>query len=123
MKIQILKQQRRRRRKLHIRKDIFGSNERPRLTIFRSLNNIYAQIVNDIDQKTVVSASNIDKEVKALIKPEMTKVQVSELVGSIIAKRAIEANIKLVAFDRNGFIYHGRVKALADAARKGGLEF
>lgn len=123
MKIQILKQQRRRRRKLHIRKDIFGSNERPRLTIFRSLNNIYAQIVNDIDQKTVVSASNIDKEVKALIKPEMTKVQVSELVGSLIAKRAMEANVTKVAFDRNGFIYHGRVKALADAARKGGLEF
>lgn len=123
MKIQMLKQKRRLRRKLHIRKNIFGSNERPRLTIFRSSGHIYAQIVNDIDQKTVVSASTIDKDVRLLIKPEMTKVQESELVGSMIAKRAIEANIKVVAFDRNGFIYHGRVKALADSARKGGLEF
>lgn len=123
MNAQELKTKRRVKRKLHIRKTIFGSPERLRMTVYRSLNHIYVQLVNDKDHLTVVSASTIDKEVRSLIKPEMSKTKESEIVGEAFAKRAIEKNIKKVAFDRNGFLYHGRIKALAEAARKGGLEF
>lgn len=123
MTVQALKAKRRLRRKLHIQKHVYGSVGQLRLTIFRSLNHIYAQIINDDEHNTLVSASTLDKEVQGLIKPEMTKVQQCVLVGKIVAKRAIDANIKKVAFDRNGYIYHGRVKALADGAREGGLEF
>lgn len=123
MNVQILKAKRRIRRKLSIRKNIFGTQERLRLTVNRSLNHIYAQIINDLEGNTIVSASTIDKEVKVLLKPEMTKVEQSKLVGVTLAKRALASNIKKVAFDRNGFIYHGRIKALADAAREGGLDF
>ena len=123
MRIQDLKLKRRLRRKLHVRKIIFGTPERLRLTVSRSLNNIYAQIIDDVAKVTLIQASTIDKDVKHLIKPEMTKTQKSEVVGNALAKRALEKNITKVAFDRNGYIYHGRVKALADAARKSGLEF
>ena len=123
MTVQALKAKRRLRRKMHIQKHVYGSEGQLRLTIFRSLNHIYAQIINDDEHNTLVSASTLDKEVLGLIKPEMTKVQQCVLVGKIVAKRAIDANIKKVAFDRNGYIYHGRVKALADGAREGGLEF
>lgn len=120
---QFIQKKRRTRRKYSIRKKIFGTNETLRFTVFKSLNHIYGQIVNDIDQKTVVSASSIDKEVREKFKPEMNKTDQSKLVGEVLAKRAMEANIKKVAFDRNGYIYHGRIKAVADGARKGGLEF
>lgn len=123
MKIQELRAKRRLRRKRHIRKIVFGSAERLRLTIFRSNLHIYAQIINDEDKRTIVSASTVDKEVREKITPEMTRINQSELVGQLIAQRAVTANIKSVAFDRNGYIYHGRVKALADSARKHGLEF
>jgi large subunit ribosomal protein L18 len=117
------KKSRRQRRKLHIRKSIFGATERPRLTITRSLSHIYAQIIDDERHCTLVAASTLDKEVRAAIKPEMKKSDLSKLVGATLAKRAVQKNIKTVAFDRNGYLYHGRVKALADAARESGLEF
>ena len=123
MKVQYLKAKRREKRKAHVRSKIFGSIERPRLTVFKSLGHIYAQIINDVEDKTLISASTIDKEIRNLITAGMTKKAKSEVVGVALAKRALEANIKSVAFDRNGYIYHGRVKAFADAARQGGLEF
>ena len=123
MNAQELKNKRRIKRKRHIRKSIIGSEDRLRMTVFRSLNHIYVQLVNDEDHQTIVSASSIDKEVRGLLKPEMSKSKMSAIVGETFAKRALEKNIKKVAFDRNGYLYHGRIKALAEAARKGGLEF
>jgi large subunit ribosomal protein L18 len=123
MRVEIIKLKRRLKRKFHIRKRITGTPERLRLTIFKSLGQIYAQIINDVEKKTIVSCSTIDKEVKTMLKPEMTKTAKSAIVGEVVAKRALQNNITKVAFDRNGYIYHGRVKALADGARKGGLEF
>lgn len=118
-----IKTRRRSRRKHHIRHRVFGTPDRLRLTVFKSLKHIYAQIINDVDGKTLASASTLDKEVSEKIKPDTPKVVASKFVGALIAKRAEEQNIKKVAFDRNGSIYHGRIKALADAARKGGLDF
>jgi large subunit ribosomal protein L18 len=118
-----LKKARFTRRKFQIKKKIFGSEDRLRLSVFRSAKHIIAQIINDNEGITLVSASTHDKEIIGQIKPEMKKVDKSKLVGNLLAKRASEKNIKKVAFDRNGFLYHGRVKALADAAREAGLEF
>lgn len=118
-----LKNKRHQRRKASIRKKIFGSPERCRLSINRSSVHIYAQIINDEVGKTLVSASTIDKEVRAQIKPGMKKSDQSKLVGAVLAERALKNNIKQVAFDRNGFLYHGRVKALAESAREKGLLF
>lgn len=123
MKILELKKQRRQRRKYGIRKKIFGTVEVPRLTIFKSEIHIYAQIIDDVSGNTLVSASTIDKEVKSLLKSEMTKTEKSAIVGEVIAKRAIDKNINNISFDRNGYIFHGRVKALADSCRKAGLKF
>lgn len=123
MKVQYLKAKRRAKRKAHIRSIIKGTEERPRLTVFKSLGHIYVQLINDVEGKTLVSASTLDKEVRNEIKEGMTKKAKSEIVGMTIAKKALAANITKVAFDRNGYIYHGRVKALADAARQNGLEF
>ncbi len=123
MRIQELKKKRRNRRKAHIRKRISGTAERPRLTVFRSNLHIYAQIIDDVAKKTVVSASSIEKDIMAQIKPEMNKTKQSGLVGTLLGKRASESGIKEVQFDRNGYPYHGRVKSLADGARKGGLKF
>ncbi len=110
-----LKTKRRSRRKTGIRKRISGTPERPRLTVFRSLNNIYAQIIDDLDGKTLASASSIKAE-------KGGNVEAAKEVGKLIAEQAKGAGITQVAFDRNGFRYHGRVKALADAAREGGLK-
>ncbi|MBM2816625.1 MAG: ribosomal protein bacterial type [Ignavibacteria bacterium] len=123
MKTLEIKKARRTRRKLHVRKKLDYKPNVIRLTVTRTLNHIYAQIISDVDQKTLVSASTVDKEIRPMIKPGMKKIEKSKLVGAQIAKRAIENNIKKITFDRNGFLYHGRVKALADAAREGGLEF
>lgn len=123
MRVQRLKALRKVRRKKHIKKVIRGNTDRYRLTVFKSLSNIYAQIINDVDGVTIVSASSLDKELKQILKPEMSKKEQSELVGKELAKRAVEKNIKSVAFDRNGYIYHGRIQSLAEGARKGGLEF
>ena len=105
-----------------VRKNLSGTKERPRLNVFRSLNNIYAQIVNDETGKTMVAASTIDKELKESVKTG-GNIDAAKTVGGLIAKRAKKKGIKQVIFDRGGFQYHGRVKALADAAREGGLEF
>ncbi len=111
---------RRARRAKGIRKNIHGSAARPRLTIFRSLKHIYAQIIDDDSRKTLVAASSNDKE---LAKTAMKKSDMSKAVGELLAKRALSAKVDTVSFDRNGFLYHGRVKALADGAREAGLKF
>ncbi len=116
------KNDRRERRKQRVRKKVFGSQERPRLTVFRSLGHIYAQIIDDTTASTLVSASTLDREIRSS-RVTQPKSEMSKQVGALLAKRASEKNITKVAFDRNGLIYHGRVKALADAAREAGLEF
>jgi len=114
------KQFRRIRIKRRIRKIVKGTTESPRLTVFRSNKQIYAQIVDDINSKTLVSASSILKDVASTT---VNKVEQAKLVGKLIAERALEAGVSSVVFDRNGYLYHGRVKSLADAAREGGLKF
>ncbi len=114
---------RRLRIKKTVRKKIFGSVERPRFTVFRSLNEIYGQIIDDVAGKTLISLSTNTKELKEEVAAVKTKVEKSMLVGKLLAKKAIEKNIISVVFDRNGYLYHGRVKAFADGAREGGLKF
>jgi large subunit ribosomal protein L18 len=118
-----IKKERRIRRKLRVRKKVSGSPERYRMTVYRSLKHIYAQIIDDTQNSTLVSACTVEKEAIAAMSNEGTKSDSSKIVGALIAKRALEKNITSVAFDRNGYIYHGRVKALADAAREAGLQF
>ncbi len=110
------------RRNRRVRKDISGTPARLRLTVFRSLNHIYAQIIDDVAASTIVSASTIDADVRAKA-AGLTKTEESRLVGTLLAERAKAAKVSKVAFDRNGFLYHGRVKALADSARDAGLDF
>jgi large subunit ribosomal protein L18 len=118
-----LKNARVQRRKRRIRKKITGSTERPRLSVFRSSEHIYAQIIDDSQAKTLASASTTDKEVKEKLKADMTKMEKGKIVGQLLAERAKAAKVTTVSFDRNGYLYHGRVKALAEAAREGGLQF
>jgi large subunit ribosomal protein L18 len=101
-----------------IRKKVTGTGDRPRLAIFRSLNHIYAQVIDDVSGKTIASASTVEKDLKG--KTGGT-VEAAEKVGKAVAERAIAAGISSVVFDRGGYVYHGRIKALADAARKAGL--
>lgn len=110
------------RRHLRLRNKISGTAERPRLNVFRSLQHIYAQLVDDVTGTTLVSANTLDKEIKEKF-PYGGNVAAAEEVGKLIAKRALEKGIDTVVFDRGGYIYHGRVKALADGAREGGLKF
>ena len=105
-----------------LRNHLSGTTECPRLAVFRSNNHMYAQIIDDTVGRTLVSASTTQKEVKAELE-KTNNVDAAAYLGTVIAKRAIEAGIKEVVFDRGGFIYHGKVKALADAAREAGLEF
>jgi len=109
--------------KARIRKRIKGTQERPRISVFRSNKHIYAQIIDDTKGQTLISASTKSKELVEKLTNKLTKQQQAELVGSFLAQKALEANIKDVVFDRNGYKYHGRVKAFADGARKGGLNF
>ena len=104
--------------KKRIRKVVFGTPERPRMTVFRSNKAIYAQIINDKEEKTLVSASSIDKDLKL---SSNNKTEVAKQVGLSIGNKALKAGIKVVSFDRNGYLYHGRVKSLADGAREAGL--
>jgi large subunit ribosomal protein L18 len=106
-------------RKRRVRAKILGSAARPRLSVFRSNTHIYGQIINDEEGKTLIAFSDIKIKKEA----KMTKTQIAGTVGEEIAKKALAKKIKTVVFDRNGFMYHGRVKALAEGARKGGLEF
>ena len=98
-----------------------GTAERPRLSVFRSNNNMYAQIIDDVAGNTLVSASTLEKDVKAELE-KTNNVEAAAYLGTVIAKRALEKGIKAVVFDRGGFIYQGKVSALADAAREAGLE-
>ncbi len=118
-----LKQKRYDRRNRRVRKNIEGSPERPRLTVFRSAEHIYAQIIDDTTARTIAAASTTDREVKAKLAAGMTKTDKCKVVGMVLAERAKSAKVSTVAFDRNGFLYHGRIKALAEAAREGGLDF
>lgn len=111
------------RSKIKIRKKISGLKDKPRLTIYRSLNNIYAQIVDDSAGNTLVSASSLSKELIEELKNSKGKASKSKIVGKLVAQKALENNITQVVFDRNGYRYHGRIKAIADGAREGGLKF
>jgi large subunit ribosomal protein L18 len=110
------------RKHKRIRKKIFGTDERPRLSVFKSLRHTYAQIIDDEQKVTLVSVCTLSPEIKKQVKYS-GNVAASKLVGELIAKKALEKGIKTVVFDRGGYIYHGRVKALATAAREGGLQF
>ncbi len=121
MDMQIHKRDRRTRRRRRIRgAGIFGTSDRPRLSVYRSLNHIYAQVIDDLNGRTLVAASTLEKGVAA---EKTGNVQAAAIVGARIAERALSRGIRAVVFDRGGFRYHGRVKALAEAARKGGLKF
>lgn len=110
------------RRHKRVRKHVVGTPERPRLNVFRSAHHIYAQVVDDSKGHTLVSASTVDQEVKAQLKG-LAKADQAKVVGKVLAERALDQGIKQVVFDRGGYKYHGRVKALADAARESGLIF
>jgi len=122
MDASIHKRIRRLRRKRHVRKMVTGTSDRPRLTVFRSNKNIYAQIVDDSVGRTLVAASTQEKPLREQLNYSGNKAA-AEVVGTALAAKAVEAGIKKVVFDRNGFPFHGRVRELAEAARKGGLEF
>ena len=119
------KDDRRRRIQLRQRKRISGSGERPRLSVFRSVSHIYAQVIDDLSGQTIVSASSVDASLKATFDKGVRggNLKGAEAIGKAIAERSIEKGIKRVVFDRGGFLYHGRIRAVADAARKAGLEF
>jgi len=113
---------RRQKTKTRIRGRISGTTERPRLTIFKSLKRIYVQVVDDSKGITLASASSLEKEIRGTIQ-NGANIEAAKVVGARIAARLIEQGIKSVVFDRNGYVYHGRVKALADSAREAGLQF
>jgi large subunit ribosomal protein L18 len=110
------------RRHVRVRKHLFGTTQRPRLNVFKSLSEIYAQVIDDAEGNTLVSASTIDKDLREKMKG-MKKSEQAKAVGQAVAERAKSKGISLVVFDRGGFRYVGRVKALADGAREGGLQF
>jgi large subunit ribosomal protein L18 len=117
----LTKRERRQKIKNRIRKDISGSHEMPRMTVFRSNRQIYVQLVDDLTGETMVSASSRNKEVAS--KKGITKGEQAKLVGKLIAEKSLAKGIGSVVFDRNGYLYHGRVKLLAESAREGGLKF
>jgi large subunit ribosomal protein L18 len=117
------KYERLQKKKARIKKKISGTPECPRLTVFRSERHFYAQIIDDTTGKTLISASSLSKDLKEEIAKATKPVEICKIVGKAAAAKAIEKNIKKVVFDRNGYLYHGRVKAIADGAREGGLKF
>ena len=116
-----IKKQRRSRRKMRVRKNVHGTLERPRLTVTRSLQHIYAQLIDDVAGRTLVEASSITKELRGSMKYSGNKAA-AVAVGKLLAQRAVAKGIKAAVFDRNGYMFHGRIKALADAAREAGLK-
>ncbi|MCX6345889.1 MAG: 50S ribosomal protein L18 [Armatimonadetes bacterium] len=112
----------RRKRHKRVRKSVIGTAMKPRLNVYRSVCNIYAQIIDDANGKTIVSASTLDKELKPKFKSG-GNVEAAKMVGELVSKRAVEKGIETVVFDRGGYKYHGRVAALANAAREAGLKF
>ncbi len=113
----------RKRLKAHIRLHLSGTAERPRLSVFRSLKHVYAQIIDDASGRTLVSMSDISKVGREQVKTAKSQTGVAKQIGKLVAARAAEKGITTVVFDRNGYLYHGVVKALADGAREGGLKF
>jgi large subunit ribosomal protein L18 len=113
----------RNRSKIKIRKKMSGTVEKPRLTVYRSLNNVYAQIIDDTTGKTLVSASSLSKDAQEALKGAKGKTAKSKEIGKLVAKKALDQKISTVVFDRNGYRYHGRIQAIADGAREGGLKF
>ncbi|CAN5763377.1 50S ribosomal protein L18 [soil metagenome] len=103
-----------------IRRKVSGTNQKPRLAVFRSNTDIYVQLIDDVDGKTLVAASSKDKDIAA---QNGTKIEKSKLVGAAVARKAVELGITAIVFDRGGYLYHGRVKSVADGAREGGLQF
>jgi large subunit ribosomal protein L18 len=116
-----VKEQRRQRRKMRVRRRVFGTAERPRLTVFRSLQNIYAQMIDDEAGRTVVEASSVSKELREAVKYGGNAAAAAQ-VGALLAKRAVAKGVKEATMDRNGYRFHGRVKALAEAVRKAGIK-
>jgi large subunit ribosomal protein L18 len=114
------KSSRRQRIRYNIRKKVSGQTARPRLSVFRSNSDIYAQLIDDVKGNTIASASSRDKDIAA---QSGTRIEKSKMVGAAIARKAVELGMKEVVFDRSGYLYHGRVKSLADGAREGGLQF
>jgi len=117
-----LKELARSRRKKRIRKNVLGTSEKPRLCVFRSARNIYAQVIDDTTGETLTSASTVSKEIRGGLK-SYGNIEAAKKVGELIAKNSLDRNIEKVVFDRNGHLYHGRIKALADLAREKGLKF
>ena len=117
----LTKHERRLRIKKRIRKVVSGTDQKPRMSIFRSNKGIYVQIIDDLAGKTIVAVSSKAKEIAQ--QKEITKIEQAKLVGKLAAEKALEKGITTVVYDRNGYLYHGRVKSLADAAREGGLNF
>ncbi len=113
----------RKRLKTHIRLRLTGTAERPRLAVYRSLRHVYAQIIDDAAGKTIVSASDLSKDVREQVKGAKGQLSVAKQVGQFVAKKAVEKGVTSVVFDRSGYLYHGVVKALAEGAREGGLKF
>jgi len=116
----LTKTERRNRIKRRVRKVVSGTFEAPRLSVFRSNKDIYAQLINDVDGQTIVSSSSREKDI---VQVKETKTKKSKLVGLSLAKKALDVGIKTCAFDRNGYLYHGRIKSLAEGVREGGLKF
>ena len=120
---QLSRKQQTQKRHRRLRRHITGTSDRPRLAVFRSNNHIYAQVIDDAAQSTLCSASTVDKELRTALKAPAGSCDASVAVGELVAKRAIAKGIQQVVFDRGGNLYHGRIKALADAAREAGLQF
>ena len=116
------KQKKRIQRKKRIRKKISGTGECPRMSVYRSLNHCYVQLIDDSDHRTILSMSTLSKELKGVL-GKTGNADAAKKLGEMVAEKALEKNIKSVVFDRNGFLYHGRVKALAESAREKGLKF
>lgn len=116
-------QKRRARIRYQIRKKLRGTAERPRLVVYRSLDHIYAQLIDDVNSKTLLTVSTKSKDMSDKISSAKGKIEKSKIVGKVTAEKAVSNKISNVVFDRNGYLFHGRVKALADGAREGGLKF
>ncbi len=118
--MKLSKQDRRQRLRFRIRKTVSGTVQRPRLAVFRSNKEIYAQLIDDVSGKTITAASSRDKDIDAA---KASKIEAAKLVGKAIAEKAVKAGVDTISFDRGGYLYHGRVKSLAEGAREGGLKF
>ncbi|HDZ86193.1 MAG TPA: 50S ribosomal protein L18 [Actinobacteria bacterium] len=112
----------REKRKMRVRRKVVGTAQRPRLAVFRSLNNMYAQMVDDMENKILLTVSTLDKDLKGKLK-NTANAEAAKTIGKVFAEKAMKKGVKEVVFDRGGYLYHGRVKALAEGAREGGLKF